>query len=197
MRLGLFLTVFGLLLVGPTKLVRATDTPAAERTRNKLLKIRVTVDAKNVSLRELLKEFAAQVEMKADRPVMWTYAPEVDGGQKITYACTDKPLDTALAEVCKLAGIGYVVASKEDHKHDGWVRITKGDERGYGKYPAEDTAPADPDEAKAANRLKTAKELVDGGMAADAKAVLQLIIDKHPKTKAAAEAKALLEKLNK
>lgn len=178
----------------------AADTPSAERTRTKLFKSKVTVEYKNVSLREVLKEFAAQAEMQNEKPVMWTYAPEVMGDQKITYACNGKPLEQAMDDVCKQAGIGYIIVSKDDHKHDGWVRITKGPERGYGKYPDADTptpATTEPDEAKAVERLKAAKTLIDAGETADAKAVLQLVIDKHPKSKAAAEAKALLEKLSK
>jgi hypothetical protein len=179
--------------------VLASDTPAAERTRTKLLKLKVTLNAKNVSLRELLKEVAAQVEMQSEKPIMWTYAPDVVATQPITYSCSGKDVETVLAELCKLAGIGYIVVSKDDHKHDGWIRITRGPERGYGKYPDDTPAPTidDPDEMKAAARLKTAKELLETGKEADAKAVLKLIMDKHPKTKAAAEAKLLLEKLTK
>jgi hypothetical protein len=177
----------------------AADTPAAERTRTKLLKVRVTLDYKNTPLREVLKEVAAQVESLAEKPVMWTYAPDVKAGQPITYSCEAKRVEEVLDDLGKLTGIGYIVVSKDDHKHDGWVRITKGPERGTGKYPDDAAAPAidDPDEAKAAARLKSAKELIDSGKDADAKAVLKLVIDKHPKTKAAAEARALLEKLSK
>jgi hypothetical protein len=191
MRMGLIAGVIGILFAGPAT---AADTPAAERTRNKLLKVKVTLNVRDVSLREVLKEVAAQVEMQAEKPIMWSYAPDVAAGDKITYACNNKPVEQVLDEIGKLTGIGYVVVSKDDHKHDGWIRITKGPERGYGKYPPDDP-PEDPDEAKAAMRLKVAKELLDMGKTADARAVLMLVIEKHPKTKAAAEAKALMEKL--
>jgi hypothetical protein len=197
MKLGLLAIAF---LVFGTAPLAAADTPAAERTRTKLFKSKITVDYKNAALREVLKEFAAQAEMQNEKLVMWTYAPEVMGDQKITYSCNGKLLELAMDDVCKQAGIGYIIVSKDDHKHDGWVRITKGLERGYGKYPDSDTAPPPPpdaDDPKATERLKAAKTLIDAGETADAKAVLQLILDKHPKSKAAAEAKALLEKLNK
>lgn len=170
------------------------DTPAAERTRTKLLKAKVTVSFENVPLRDVLKEFAAQVDMTAERPVMWTYAPGFPADARVKYACNEKPLDAALDELFKLHGLGYVVISKEDDRRDGWVRVGKGTERGYGP---DTSSTDDDDEKKASGRLAFAKELIDKGKPADAKAVLMLVANKYPKTKAATEAKALLEKLNK
>jgi hypothetical protein len=216
MRVALFVALVGGAAVGPVQWspvlaqpatktgAKSTgeDTPAAERTRTKLLKVKVTVEFKGVPLREAMKEFAAQVDMNEERPVMWTYADGVPSDQLITYTCSDKPLDKVLDEVFKKHKLGYVVISADDHPRDGWVRITQGSERGFGKGPAPETTttppPADDeDETKAAARLKAAKTLVDAGKPADAKAVLMLVVNKYPKTKAAAEAKELLEKLNK
>jgi TolA-binding protein len=78
------------------------------------------------------------------------------------------------------------------------VRITAGAERGFGSLAGNAAAkPGDDDEAKAAARLTAAKELLDKGRNATARAVLNAVVDKYPKTKAAADAKALLEKLDK
>ncbi|MDB5307751.1 MAG: hypothetical protein JWO38_1953 [Gemmataceae bacterium] len=175
------------------------DTRAAELTRTKLLKVKITVEFKGVPLREAMKEFAAQVDMMEERPVLWTYADGVPADQPITYTCSDKPLEKVLDEVFKKHKLGYVVISVDDHPRDGWVRITKGNERGFGKDPdpAPTPPPADDDETKAAARLKLAKGLIDQGKPADAKAVLTLVVTKYPKTKAATEAKELLEKLTK
>lgn len=175
------------------------DTRAAEFTRDRYLKVKVTVDfRKDAALRDVLKEFAAQVQMDAefDRPVMWTYADFALGGKTITYSCTEKSLDAALEELCTKLKLGYFVISQADHPRDGWVRITAGAERGFGSLAG---APKteDEDETKAATRLAVAKEQVEKGRTATAKAVLAGIVDKFPKTKAAIEAKALLEKLDK
>jgi hypothetical protein len=178
------------------KVVSGKDSPAAERTRAKLLKAKVTVEFKNVMLREVLKEFAAQVEMQAERPVMWTYTAGVPADKPVTYACKNKPLDAALDEVFKGLGLGYVVVSQDDQPRDGWVRITRGAERGYGVAAVPSTIDDD-DEKKAATRLGLAKDLIEKGKPADAKAVLMLVVNKFPQSKAAAEAKELLEKLNK
>lgn len=168
------------------------DTPAAEFTRSKLLKAKVTADFKGVALREVLKEFAAQVEMQNERPVLWTYPAEVPAATKVTYACTNKPLDAALGELFTTLKLGYVVISEDDQPRDGWVRVTQGGERGSAT-----ATKGDPDEEKAAARVAAAKEHVEKGRTATAKAVLSGVVEKFPKTKAAAEAKDLLEKLNK
>ena len=176
----------------------AKDTAAAERTRTKLLKVKVTVDYDKRTLRDLLKELAGQAGEMSERQVMWTYAEGVPADALVTFSCKNKPLDEALDDLCKKLMLGYVVVSKEDDKHDGWVRITKGSERGYDTSPPPiKTIDGDDDEQKAAGRLGIAKDLIDKGKPADAKAVLMLVMNKFPKTKAAAEAKELLEKLNK
>ncbi len=171
------------------------DSPAAERTRSRLLKARVTVDFKSGSVRDLLKEFAAQVEMQTERPVMWTYADGVPAGEPVAFACKDRPLDEALDELFTKQKLGYVVISDDDGPRDGWVRITKGSERGFaaGNGPL----PGDAEEKKAAATLAIAQGLIDKGKATDARAVLMLVVSKHPNTKAAAEARKLLEKLGK
>jgi len=198
--------VLGLLVVGPGETdaaqptTGAKETLAAERTRGQLLKAKVTVNFKGVPLREALKEFAAQVEMNADRPVMWTYAEGVMADKPVTFSCQDKALEVALDQLFKAQGLGYVVLSLDDQPRDGWVRITRGTERGFAK-DASAAAPmpdvADEDEKRAGVRLGVAKEFIEKGKTADAKTVLMVIVTKFPKTKAAAEAKALLEKLDK
>jgi hypothetical protein len=170
------------------------DTPAADRTRTKLLKVKVTVSFEHVPLRDVLKEFAAQVAVREERPVMWTYAPGFPADTRVTYACSDKPLDQALDELFKLHGLGYVVIANENDRRDGWVGVGRGNDRGLEtNVPPTD----DDDQRKAAGRLALAKDLIDKGKPADAKAVLLLVTNKYPMTKAAIEAKALLEKLEK
>jgi hypothetical protein len=52
-------------------------------------------------------------------------------------------------------------------------------------------------ETGAAGKLRIAKKLLDTGAADDGRAKLQEVIDKYPSTKAAIEAKELLDKLKK
>jgi hypothetical protein len=178
----------------------AKDTPAAERTRAKLLKAKITVNF-NGTLRDLLKELAAQAEMEQGKPVMWTYGDEVKANQVVAFECQNKPLDDVLDDLFKKPGLGYVVVSQDDDRRDGWVRITVGAERGFAKGTPAPKTPApsetDEDEKLAASKLATAKELIAGGKGATAKPLLTLIVKRYPSTKAGKEAKELLEKMDK
>jgi hypothetical protein len=172
----------------------AKDTPAAELTRTKLLKVKVTAAFTDERVGEILKEFAHLVDTKADQPVMWAYGENFPFSQKVTFSIKDKPLDVALDQLLTKVGdgAGYVVVSKDGDKYDGWVRLTTAGERGYDAPP-----PSAEDEATAAERLKLAKKLIDAGKPAAAKPVLEILAKKYPTTKAGAEAKELLAKMEK
>ena len=109
-------------------------TPAAELTRTKSLKAKMSVSFTNARLGDALKEFAAQVDMKVETQLLWTYGAGFPYAEKVTYACKDKPLEVALDELFKKVGdLGYIVVSKDGDKYDGWVLLTTTGERGYEK----------------------------------------------------------------
>jgi hypothetical protein len=169
-------------------------TAAAEFTRAKLLQVKVTGEFKETRLGDILKEFAAQVDMLADQPVMWTYGTGFPFAEKVTFAVKNTPLDKALDQLLTKAGggLGYVVVSKDGDKYDGWVRLTTTGERGN------EPQPATPEEEKAAaDTLANAKKLLDAKKDASAKVLLELVVKKYPTAKAAAEAKELLGKMEK
>jgi hypothetical protein len=170
------------------------DTAAAEFTRTKLLKTKVACDFTNTRLGEILKELAAQVDMKSDQPVMWAYGPGFPFVQKVTFKVKDKPLDVVLDQLLSKAGggLGYFVVSKDGDKYDGWVRLTSNGERGFEPPPA--TAE---EEATAATRLALAKKLIDAGKPNSAKPLLEVILKNYPTSKAATEARELLAKIEK
>ncbi|MFM8270891.1 MAG: tetratricopeptide repeat protein [Gemmata sp.] len=178
----------------PTAKDDKKDTAAAELTRTKALKAKVSVDYKDARLGDVLKEFAAQADMRADALVMWAYGPGFPYAQKVSYACKDKAIEVALDELLTKAGggLGYLVVSKEDDRRDGWVLLNTTGERGSELPPA-----SAEDEAAAAERLTLAKKLIDGGKGESARPVLTLVAKKYPNTKAAAEARQLLSKLDK
>ena len=172
-----------------------SPTPAASQTLTKSLKAKVSVALTDVRLGDALKEFAAQVDMKADLQLMWTYGPNFPFAQKVTYSCKDKPLEVALDELFKKVGpLGYVVVSKDGDRHDGWILLTTTGERGTEVVLPKATAE---EETDAADKLALAKKLLDKGDNDKAKIVLNYIVKKYPTAKAFAEAKELLGKLDK
>lgn len=170
---------------------QASDSPAAERTRQVSLKALVSIEVKDMPLIDFLKELAAQAEMALVKPPKWTYAAEVDRQVKVTYRCSRKPIEAVLNDVLSDAKLGYIVISDENDRLDGFVRIVKGDARGYA---------TDPDSLmnrQAQARLAAAKELIRMGKTPAAKAVLNLLIKEYPDSAVAAEAKKLLEEITK
>jgi hypothetical protein len=173
----------------------AASTSAADLTRTKALKAKMTVAMSEARLGDVLKEFAAQVDMKADVQLMWTYGANFPFAQKVTYSCKDKPLEAALDELfTKVGGLGYIVVSKDGDRHDGWIRVTTTGERGSEVVLPKATAE---EETDAAEKLVLAKKLIDKGDNDKAKIVLNYILKKYPTAKATTEAKELLEKLGK
>lgn len=177
----------------PPKLL-VKDTPAADMTRNKLLKAKVTIEATDARLGEILKEFAHQAEDRSEQELLWAYGKGFPFSQKVTITVKNQPLETALDQLFKKVGgsLGYVVVSKEGDKYDGWVRLTTTGERGVEVPP-----PGAAEEAEAGAKLAIAKRLLDAGKPSSAKPVLEIIARTYPNTKAGTEAKALLEKIEK
>lgn len=198
------IVLFAVLFVAPGSAFAqpgAKPTAAAAVTHAKALKAKVTVDYKDVRLGDVLKEFAAQVDMRADVILFWTYGKDFPYAQKVTYACKDKPLEVALDELFKKDGLGYVVVSKDGDKHDGWVLLTTTGERGVEKGAEPPPPPPPPataaEEAEAVEKLALAKKLIELKKDEQAKTVLAFIVKRYPGAKVAPEAKALLEKLGK
>lgn len=177
-------------------------TPAAQLTKSKLLKVQLSVNFNQMPLREALKEIAHLVNENTERPIFWTYVADAAvPNEKVTYNCKDKAVEQILEDLFRPRGLGFTVLSGDDHPRDGWVRIGPGKDRGgvtkLAAVVAPQTEPEDPTEAHALARLTSAKALLDMGKTADAKLILGVVTTKYGKTRAAAEAKELLEKLNK
>ena len=177
-------------------------TPAAENTRSKLLKVQLSVNFNKMALRDALKEIAHLVNENTERPIFWTYA--ADGAVPnvpVTYNCKEREVEKVLEDLLRPQGLGFTVLSGDDHPRDGWVRVGPGKDKGgitrLTPIPEPGVSPEDATEAQALARLTSAKALLDQGKTADAKLILGVVTTKFGKTKAAAEAKDILEKLNK
>jgi hypothetical protein len=167
---------------------------AAELTRSKLLKVTVMATFQNVRLGDILKELGAQVEMKSDQPLMWTYGPGFPFEKRVSFTCKDESLEIALDRLFTQVGggTGYVIVSNTGDKHDGWVRLTIKGERGTELRP-----PTMEEETTALERLTLAKKLLESGKADSAKPLLEVLVRKYAATKAGMEAMLLLGKIDK
>lgn len=220
--LGAILTAVVLASTGaaqPTK-----DTSAAAFTRTKKLKGKVTVEAKDVPLKDLFKDLSDQLDEQKLGTLSVTYDLGLSQNTRASLTVKDVPADEALDKLLKPLDYGYVVVSKDKDRYDGWVKVMKGPARGYepGAEPKdaakpgakpEPPKPADPkpaakvapkpeekkpaasaeEEQTAQAKLDSAKQLIADGKAADAKPVLRYVVRFHPTTKAAGEAKKLLD----
>ena len=193
------------------------DTPSAAQSRKKL-KGKVTVEFKNTMLDEALSEISGQIEDQKLGPISKDYGVGVSKNSRITYSGKDVTVEEALDGILKQLDLGYHVVSKDKDRYDGWLHVEKGTHRGY---PAGVTAPKtdpkaepkvepkpepkvepkppvpsdDPDEKQARLRLDLAKECVEMGKKDDAGRLLKYVVKNFPQTKAAAEAKELMDKI--
>lgn len=188
------------------------EPPYVAAVRQKL-KTKVSVEFKDTPVREVVEELKRQV----DNLSIWVNTRAgVSINQALTYQATDKPLDEVLDQMFKRVDLGYVIGREKDGRYKGWLIIVKGPYRGEdseeeaaakpvgkeAKTPAAPSRPkadapaADP-EKEAARKLSFAKNLIDSGRLEKARERLHDLVRMYPKTKAADEARELLEKLEK
>lgn len=217
---SLLCAVFAVPAADPPK-----DTQAAHFTRTKKLKGKVTVEFKNDMLRDCFKELSSQLEDQKLGALSVTNATGVSLNTRVTFAAKDVTAEEAIDGMLKQLDLGYYVVTKEKDRYDGWLMITKGNERGYppgvtppkgepkkpdAKKPGEkkdeakkpeekkdDKKVAEEDEKMAAGKLELAKQLLGDKKDERAKTVLKFIVKHYPDTKAGAEAKELLGKKDK
>ena len=202
------------------KTAGSEDSPLVKKCREKL-NAKISVDFKDTRLEDCLKEIKGMIE----EPSIY-YATGVSKNQAVTYTAKDKPAKDVLHEIFKERGLGYIIHRKtnDGDRYEGWIQIVQGEERGDeagkkettttktpakpgAKPPAKtdmpaksDTPPASDEEKNeklAQSKLKQAKSFLQDGQTDDAKDFCEQIVKKYPNTKAAAEAKEMLEKIKK
>ena len=191
------------------------DTPAAANTRKKLL-VKISVEFMDEHLSECLKEIARQIEDASGAKLSFFYDVGVSQNQRLNYSAKDQTVTEVLDGMLKKNSLGYVVYSKDKDRYDGFLKIKQGAERGYpaGEEPKAKAAaknqnkskdagsrPPQTDEERAektaAAKLEFARSLIKDGKVDRARQRLEEIIQQHPNTKAAADAKKELDKLGK
>lgn len=194
------------------------DAPIVKKIREKLKKTKVTVNYQETMLKDVIADLKQQTSLGIDIRA----GKGVSANQPITYKASDQPLDVVLDQMFKPGDLGYVIGRRRHgSRYIGWILIEKGPYRGdddedqpektatpkekkskskksaRSKPPAEEQ-PLD-DAAKAEQRAEVkyqiARELADDGKVPQAKERLETVIKTWPKTKAAAKAKTLLQKL--
>jgi hypothetical protein len=200
----------------------AKDTTAAAFTRTKKLKGKVTVEAKNAPLKEILEDLSNQLQDLKRGPISAQYDVGISGNTRTTLSVKDVSAEEALDKLFGSLELGYVVVSKDKDRYDGWIKVVKGNARGYepGTEPKDAAKPTDPkkpdpkpevkpetkpdpkpaepvdeDEKAAVSKLDSAKKLIADKKAEDAAKLLKYVTKFYPKTKAAEEAKKLLDEM--
>lgn len=216
--LAAVLAAGGLAAADPPK-----DTKAAEFTRTKKLKGKVTVEAKNLPLKEILEDISGQLQDLKLGPISAQYDIGISGNTRTNLSVKEVSAEEALDKLFGSLELGYIVVSKDKDRYDGWIKVVKGAARGYepGMEPkdapkpaadpkkpepkpevkpepkpeAKPAEPMDEDEKAAVAKLDSAKKLIADQKADDAKKLLKYVTKFYPKTKAAEEAKKLLDEM--
>lgn len=198
------------------------DTKAAEFTRTKKLKGKVTVEAKNQPLKEILDDVSGQLDDQKLGSISAQYDVGISGNQRTSLSVKDVTAEEALDKLFGSLELGYYVVSKDKDRYDGWIKIVKGNARGYepGTEPKDAAKPSDPkpppkpepkpevkpepkpadppadeDEKAATAKLEAAKKLIAEQKPEDAKKLLRYVVKFYPKAKATGEAKKLLDEM--
>ncbi len=210
----------GLFAAGVRAADEPKDTQAAEQTRVKKLKGKVTVEAKMLPLKEILKEISEQLSEQKLGIISTEYETGVSGNTRTSLNVKDATAEEALDKLFGSLELGYIVVSKKGDAHDGYLKIVKGNARGYeaGKEPKDAPKPADPKkpepkpevkpepkpepkpetptdpgEKEASEKLAAAKTLLEEKKPDEAKPLLKYVAKFYPKSKAGEEAKKILD----
>ena len=209
--------MFSLVLAVP--FVAAAEIPlsqGAKITWEKKLKVTLKLDIDKKMLRALISDDLPAAVKEATK---LTQKIEVAPGQGVTLPSSFGPfkgemtLEEVLIKICEDKGWGwYVNIGKKDDQKDGAIFLTTNPkEKGYkeGTGPKEVAKKDDPkdkpkDEPKTTDGDKAAAELltkakfqINTKQNDKAMVTLKEIIEKYPDSKAAADAKKLLEKIGK
>lgn len=177
----------------------APDTPAAAYTRSRKLTAKVTVAFDKTSFRDAFHAISDQLEEQKRGILLYRLTRSVPQFPSVTYTGKGVSVAEALDGMLKSLGCGYAIVSKPGDLGDGWIEVAAGDHRGYPPGVTDpDTPTASPEDEKAAQtRLDLAKKLQADGETERASIQLRFVAKKYAGTKAAAEARVILEKINK
>ena len=175
------------------------DTLAARFAKTKRLVAKVTIDVKDMPPKDVFAQLSERLVDGKVGALVVVLAPGIALPPTLDITAKDDPLGTVLTKLLKPLGFGFVVVSKEDDPDDGRIRIVKYDPKAepFVVKPVETGPPATAEDEKlAATKLETAAALESEKKLDRAKVLYKYIMKNYPGTKAAAEAKIRLEKLD-
>src|SRR5436305_709761 len=109
-----FLFGVGLLVLGlGASFAADKDTPLAAHTRAKKLTAKVTVDFKDETLSECIKEISRQLEDTGAGSLSADYDVGVSRNQRLSYMTKDQTVADVLDKMLKKNSLGYYVVSKD------------------------------------------------------------------------------------
>ncbi|MGL6074793.1 MAG: tetratricopeptide repeat protein [Fimbriiglobus sp.] len=193
--------VLAILLCGAS--VASAQAPAAKETlaatfvRGKKLKGRVSLDAKAIPLKDAIEMLSEQLIDQKLGPIVAS-AEMKTLTTPVTYQADDKPADEVVAGLLKTLDLGYNISSKLNDPTDGWLIVGKfGPKSEQPKAEPEAPKATPEDEKDAALKLESAAALQKDNKLDRAKTLWKYIVKHYPGTKAAKEAKKLLENVDK
>jgi len=142
------------------------DTPAAAATRKKL-QTKITVEYKDVSLKEIMDDIKQKVTDATGMDLsIWLDNPGgVSNNSTLSYSGKNQTVADILDGMFKNNGLGYIVISKEyktyKGRYDGWLLIVKGKERGYPEGEGSSKETASKEKTKSKVEAEKPKEKTD------------------------------------
>lgn len=209
--LALAALLFGMAATLPSYGQGAKESPGAAATRARL-KNKITVEFKNEPLKNILVEISGALNEQKKGSLSFQYDTGVSQNTRTAVTGKNKTVEEYLDEALKPLDLGYVIVSKPGDRYDGWLMLKKGNQRGDdvpegGKKDSskeekkkesakkeEMKKDAGMDERAAAAKLANAKTYLSLKKDDKAKEILEALVKDYPETKAAEEAKKLLEK---
>jgi hypothetical protein len=103
----------------------ADDTDAAKKTKNERLKVKASVEWKNLFLRECLAELVSAMNDADLGKIEIKYDTGVSMNTRMTYSAKDKTIAEILDGMLGANELAYAVISKKGDKTDGGLLIKK------------------------------------------------------------------------
>jgi hypothetical protein len=118
------ITIVGLWMIS---LAMAADkeTSAATKTRTERLKVKVTVDWKNLFLRDCLSELNSAIDDAGLGKIEFKNGTGVSMNSRMTFSAKDKSIEDVLEGLLKANDLAYDIISKKGDKTDGGLMIKK------------------------------------------------------------------------